>query len=235
MTAARLARKAALLLLLVGPSAAAAPSPEAAPVAPEAPATPRSKATAAPAPGALGTLPADVGLPVGSKLPDLALQPLGAPATSLHGLLENGPVLLVFYRGGWCPYCNFQLHELATSGSEFQRRKITPVAISVDQPDPASQTQASWQIPFPVVSDPDLRLHEALKVVFQADAAEVKRLGGYGIDLEAASGRKHHRYAVPALFLVDTDSIVRWAHADTDYKIRPSLSQLLEGIDGALR
>ena len=61
---------------------------------------------------------------------------------------------------------------------------------------------------------------------------EAARLEGLGLDIEGASGRDHHDFAIPSIFVVDRGGVVRWAHADPDYKVRPSTLQILTAIDG---
>jgi len=191
------------------------------------------KEYSAPAKERLGTLPEGVGVPVGQTPPDAVLEDLSKGKVDLAELAEKrGPLLVVFYRGGWCPYCNFEIHELAVAYPDYQKRGILPVAISVDKPSESAETAATYTIPFPVLSDPDLRAHQAFRVVHTADETEVLKLKGAGIDLEEASGRTHHEFAIPALFVVDRSFTVRWAHADPDYKVRPRTSQILGVIDG---
>lgn len=185
------------------------------------------------APGAerVGTLPPKVGIPVGRPAPDALLRDSDGHEVRLEDLVTNGPILLVFYRGGWCPFCNFQIRELTKAYPEFEKRGVTPVAVSVDDVDEAAKTQATYTIPFPVLSDPDLAAHRALRVAHYADEAEVAKLRGFGIDIERSSGRKHHTIAIPSIFIIDVEGVVRWAHADRDYKVRPSTEQLLAAID----
>jgi peroxiredoxin len=181
---------------------------------------------------ALGTIAPGVGVKVGTKVADFAVNThLGKPVT-LKELLAQGRTMVVFYRGGWCPYCNVQIHALTEAWPAFQQRKVTPVLISVDRPDASSLAQRRYEIPFPVLSDPDLHAHQAFKVVLDVDAATVKKYQGYGIDLEQWSGRDHHKIAVAAVFLLDSDGVVQWAHASKDFKTRPSPEQLLAVIDG---
>ncbi len=206
----------------------------AAPAASQNPSSDRApsyKTTTATPPERVGTLPAGLGLPVGQKAPDAHALDLDGRDVSLAALAKDHEVLIVFYRGGWCPYCNFEIHELSTHFPDFQRRGVTPVAVSADKPDEAAKTQRTHAIPFPVLSDPDLHVQEAFHVIHHADDAEAARLKGFGIDLEKSSGRDHHSFAIPALFLVDRDGIVRWAHADPDYKVRPSVAQMLAAVD----
>ena len=187
--------------------------------------------TRTPEPQQLGTLPQDIGIAAGQPAPDAMLHDADGQSIQLRDLVANGPILLVFYRGGWCPYCNFQIHELTAAFAEFERRGVTPVAVSVDQVEEASKTTPTYTIPFPVLSDPDLAAHRAFRVVHHADDAEVTRLNGFGLDIERSSGRNHHDFAIPSIFVIDRAGVVRWAHADPDYKVRPSTLQLLAAID----
>lgn len=175
----------------------------------------------------LGTVPDDLGLPVGAVVPDVALSDAGGAEVMLSAARGDGPALVVFYRGGWCPYCNTQLKSLANAAPEFKAAGVQLVALSVDRPAEAARTRASWSIPFPVLADPELAAHRAFNVAFVVPADERARLEGFGIDLEAASGKTHHTIGVPSVFLVTRDGKVAWRHADPDYKTRPSIAHLL--------
>lgn len=180
----------------------------------------------------LGTLPEGVGIPRGSQAPDAEVLDLEGHPVRLSALYAEGPVMLVFYRGGWCPFCNQQLHELAEANAAFTQRGVRLVAVSVDRPDSAATTDATWEIPFPVLSDSKLAAHSAFAVLNHMDDKLVRRLGMFGFDVEAYSGETHHTVAVPSVFLIDGQGIVRWAHAETDYTVRPSVEQLLGVLDG---
>lgn len=97
--------------------------------------------------------------------------------------------------------------------------------------DGALVTAEAYEVPFPLLSDPDLKAHEAYEVVQQVPPEGVKKLGEYGISLERWSKRKHHKIAVPSLFLLDRDLKVLWAHADLNHRRRPKLDQLLAALD----
>jgi len=198
----------------------------------ETPAAPRIAPTEATAAEVLGSAPEGVGLAPGATAPDVTAADTHGDAVRLRGLLEEGPVLVVFYRGGWCPYCNSQIRELAVAHPELARRGVTPVAVSVDRPEEGAKTRAAYSIPFPVVSDPDLAWHRGFGVTLELGDDEVARLSGFGIDLEASSGRDHQTLAVPSVFIVDASGVVRWRHVHPDYRQRPTTAQLLAVIDG---
>ena len=189
-----------------------------------------SSPTAAPA--EVGVLPAGVGLPVGSPAADAQLQDLEGRAVSLLGAAP-GAKLVVFYKGGWCPYCNTHLRALAVNIDEFAARGVTPVAVSVDLPDAASVTQATWEIPYPVLSDPELAAHRAWRVVDELSGVERVMLGLAGAKIRARSGRSDGAVAVASMFYVDAGGVVRWAHADLELKERPTVAQILAAIDAA--
>lgn len=217
------------------PSAMAGPAPAVAEPSPSMPA----RAGAAPAPATagpmlseptadqLGTVPAGLGLKVGAKAPDATLPDIAGRPQRLGALYREAPTFVVFYRGGWCPFCNLQLHGLSAATPDFARQGVRLVAISVDQPGEEAKTQAKNGVPFPMLSDSKLVVHRAFNVVHVPPDEEAKALAHYGVDLEAYSGENHHSFAVPSIFLIDRAGVVRWVHIDQDYKTRPSPAQLL--------
>lgn len=198
------------------------------------PGAPPMKEAAAPPADRVGKLSEGVGVAVGQKVAlDVGAVDMNGRTAKLSQLFtdKSQHLLLVFYRGGWCPYCNFEIHDLTKEYAEFEKRGVVPVAVSVDKVDEGAKTQATYAIPFPVLSDTELAVHEAFRVVYRAEPAEVEKLRGFGIDLERSSGRNHHAFAIPSLFLIDRDGVVRWAHADPDYKVRPRASQIVSALD----
>lgn len=188
--------------------------------------------TAGTAEDRFGVLPEGIGIPVGQAAPDAVVHDQTGRVQRLSDLWKEGPILLVFYRGGWCPYCAAQIRELTKAAPEYAKRGIHPVVISVDRVEESAKSQARYAIPFPVLSDPDLEAHRAYRVLNKNDETATATLKSFGIDLEKASGRAHHTIAIPSVFVIDGGGVVRVAHADRDYKVRPSTAQLLSAIDG---
>jgi len=184
-----------------------------------------------PATDRIGTLAPKTGIAVGQHVPDLRARNLDGKDVSLTSLYAKQPVLLAFYRGGWCPFCNTEIHALTTSIAEYEKRGVLPVAVSVDAPDAGAQSEATYKIPFPVLSDSDAAWIEAFHVVNQVEGEQLAAVKSFGIDLDKWSGKSHHKIAIPSLFLIDRDGVVRWAHSDPDFKVRPSTVQILAAID----
>ncbi len=196
-----------------------------------APARPEPRATTATDAAKLGALAPGTGIAVGQKVPAVHAQNLEGKDVSLSDLVLRGPLLLAFYRGGWCPYCNFEIRELTKAFPEYQKRGVLPVAVSVDRLEESARTNATYSIPFPVLSDSELSFIQAFHVENRVDAATLEKMKSYGIDLEAYAGNSHHTIAIPALFLIDKQGVVRWAHDDPTYTVRPTTAQILAAID----
>jgi peroxiredoxin len=198
-----------------------------------APAAPNMKEYTNPPGDKVGVLAPGTGIPVGQKVPDVHARDLDGNDVALSSLYAKGPILLAFYRGGWCPYCSTENHTLATAYPQYQKRGVTPVTVSVEKPDVEAKTKATYAIPFPVLSDTDAAMLEAFHVVNKVDGDTLAKMKGFGVDLESYSGKTHHEIAIPSLFLIDRTGVVRWAHSDPDFKVRPSTAQILAAIDRA--
>lgn len=108
---------------------------------------------------------------------------------------------------------------------------MQPVLVSVDEIDGTTALGATYEIPFPVLSDPDVKVHEVYRVVNQVDDAMATKLAGFGISLEAWSKRKHHKIAIPSQFVIGQDKKILWAHAARDHRTRPSSAQVLAVLE----
>ncbi len=160
----------------------------------------------------LGQRPEGIGLAPGQTAPDGALLDLDGNSATLSEVIAGRNTLLVFYRGGWCPYCNFQIRELHNSTKQFSEAGITPVAISVDTVDQARKTRATYALAFPVLADPDRNVHRQFNVL--------------------ADGGKRGQIAVPSVFVINKAGQIVWSHADKDYSRRPTSEQLLGVVKG---
>jgi len=179
----------------------------------------------------VGVLAPGTGIPVGQSAPNARGVDLKGDSIALASIYEKQPVLLVFYREGWCPYCNREIHALSMAYPEFEKRGVTPVAMSVDLPEAASISQATYTIPFPVLSDTSAESLLSFHVVNPVDAKQLERAKLPGVNVEQNSAQSHHEIAIPALFLIDRTGVVRWAHSDPEFKVRPSTAQILAAID----
>lgn len=157
---------------------------------------------------------------LGSAVPDVPLHKVDGSATTLAAELDGKPAILVFYRGGWCPYCNLQLSELRLIADDAEALGFPIIAISPDRPEALAETLGKTQLDYALLSDSAGDALKAFGIGFVVDAATLEKYQGYGIDLEVASGKTHHALPVPSVFIVDEEGLLQFSYVHPDYRIR---------------
>lgn len=170
------------------------------------------------------------GLLAGVKAPKFELKDAKGKTQSLDGYLKKGNLVMVFYRGGWCPYCNKHLKEIKGSIKEIEKLGAQVVAISVDTPNRNKATGKKNQLGFDLLSDPKAEVVKAYRVVNQVDSDTQKKYRQFGINLSQHSGQNHGIIAVPGVFIVDQTGILRFAEANADYTKRVSPAAILSQL-----
>ncbi|HEY3843933.1 MAG TPA: peroxiredoxin-like family protein [Acidimicrobiales bacterium] len=169
---------------------------------------------------------------VGAKLPDAALiDPRGA-ATTLYETLGDQVAVLVFYRGGWCPYCNIALNTYqAELVPDLTRRGVALVAVSPQAPDGSLSTQEKNELTFTVLSDPANQVAEAIGILTapspEARAAQLE----LGLDLTAVNADGTTELPMPTTVIVDADHVVSWIDVHPDYTTRSEPGEILAALD----
>lgn len=180
---------------------------------------------------AAGTLAdsADAICPVllGSAMPDAAMQTIDGKPTTLKQQVDGRPAILVFYRGGWCPYCNVQLSDLRLITAETEALGYRLVAISPDLPEELGKTMTRDKLDYTLLSDSKADVMRAFGIGFRVDDATIEKYKGYGIDLEKSSGENHHALPVPSVFIVDAAGVLQFSYVHPDYKVRVPGSVIL--------
>lgn len=169
----------------------------------------------------------------GDVLEDFALPDANGGLVSLSELVADGPAVLVFYRGGWCPFCNLALRQYQTELlPELERRGATLVAISPQRPDESLSTAEKHRLRFPVLSDAGARLARELGLAFQpvADVLEAQR--ALGVDISEGNVEGSTELPMPTVLIVDRDRVVRFADVQPDYASRTEVPTILAALAG---
>lgn len=171
------------------------------------------------------------GLAVGAKVvPFTALNQHGK-SVSLMEELANGPVLLVFYRGKWCPYCNRHLSDLQDSLALLQAKGVRVFAISPEKPEFLLEMQEKTKASFTFLWDEGHKIGKAFDVAHQPEAGTRKKYNTLlRARLATASGDDSEQLPVPATFLISTEGVVIWRHFDHDYRQRSNVAAILEQL-----
>eukprot|EP00760_Papus_ankaliazontas_P009408 PhM_4_TR14074/c0_g1_i1/m.60742 len=145
-------------------------------------------------------------------------------------LLKKGPLAIVFYRGGWCPYCNLQLRALQKHHAAIQALGAEVVAFAPEKAELRRDTNTKHSLSFPLVQDVNVAYAEQLGLAFTPDPDTKGLFDMFGIDLESNSGST--KLPVPATLLVDKNGHVVLVHAVADYTTRLEPAVLVREIEG---
>src|SRR5215472_3341672 len=165
----------------------------------------------------------------GSRLPDGELLDVGGQPTTLAQNLGAKPAVIVFYRGGWCPYCNIALRTYqAQLVPALAERGIGLVAIGPEAPDGSLSTKESKELTFTVLSDPGNQIAGRLGILTApSDGARAAQLQ-LGLDLTQVNADQTTALPMPAAVIADADGIIRWIDVHRDYSTGTETSRILQ-------
>ena len=171
------------------------------------------------------------GLKFGDKAPDFILPNAFGNPVRLSDELKKGPVVLSFYRGAWCPYCNLELRALHAALPHFKRYGAQLIAISPQIPGKSLAQIKKDGYPFEILSDLDSSVIKAYRLYFEVPEkiSNVYRRN-FGLDLAEYNGMARYVLPVPGTYVIDADSVVRAAYADTDYRKRMEPSDIIAAL-----
>jgi len=170
-------------------------------------------------------------LKVGEQAPNFELPDALNNQIKLSGLLENGAVVVTFYRGSWCPYCNLQLRAIQAKLPEIQSLGATLVAISPEVPDASMTKNEISEMDFTVLSDQDAKVASKYGVAWEVpefllDHMRVDR----NLDLKQINNGNGTVLPIPATFIVGTDGAIQWSYVNVDYRTRSEPDEIVEAL-----
>lgn len=168
-------------------------------------------------------------LNVGDKVPNFSLSnALGQPV-SLDDYLKKGPVVLTWYRGGWCPYCNLTLHRLQEELPNFKAVGANLLALTPELPDKSISTAEKHGLEFEVLSDVGNKVAREFGVVFKL-TPEVAEKYQSAFDLHGNNGDESDELPLAATYVIDSSGIIRYAFLDADYRNRAEPAEILKAL-----
>lgn len=170
------------------------------------------------------------GLNLNDKAPDFTATDNNGKKINLKKELKKGSVVLVFYRGQWCPYCNKELKQIEDSIGFIKAKGATLLAITPELPENISKTIDKTKASYPVLFDDGLKIMNAYKVAFKVDDKTIEKYKGYGIEFDKANGSNGANLPVPAVYVVNKKGKVVYKFFDIDYRKRSSIKDILDHL-----
>jgi len=167
-------------------------------------------------------------LKVDETFSDFSLQSTSGRSLGLSELMGENGLVITFYRGSWCPYCNTELKKLKTSYPDFQARGFNLVAIAPEKLSGLITTSRKHELNFPLLSDTGNELARKISIAFALEDDIRRVYEGFGIDLKKSNLDERYELPVPATYVLDSEAKVLYRFLDVDYKLRVSHEKLLE-------
>ena len=168
-------------------------------------------------------------LKVGDTAPNFTLNNALNKPISLYNELENGPIILTWYRGGWCPYCNITLHYLQEKLPDFKKVGATLLALTPELPDNSLSTSEKHNLQFTVLSDLANKIGKEYGVVFEL-TKEVASIYDEAFGLNKKNGDDSNELPLAATYVIDKNGIIQYAFLDADYRKRAEPRDILKSL-----
>lgn len=168
---------------------------------------------------------------IGEKAPGFELSDALGNQILLANLLKNGPVVITFYRGSWCPYCNLQLRALQDKLPDIKKLGATLVAISPEVPDASMTKNEISKMEFIVLSDQDAKVASQYGVAWEVPEFLLEHMRiDRELDLKKINNGNSSVLPIPATFILGMDGIVKWNYVNVDYRTRSEPDEIIEAL-----
>ena len=164
---------------------------------------------------------------IGDKAIDFTLKNALGVCTNLQTVIDQGPVILTWYRGGWCPYCNLTLQYLQNNLSEFKKYGASLLALTPELPDKSLSTSEKHNLQFEVLSDVGNKIAKQYKLVYKLTDA-LSEVYQNKLGLKNYNGDNSSELPITATYIIDSKGIVQYAFLDADYRKRAAISEILD-------
>ncbi|GAA5219711.1 peroxiredoxin-like family protein [Membranihabitans marinus] len=168
---------------------------------------------------------------IGQKAPNFDLPNPEGRSISLEAMLDKGPVVVTFYRGDWCPYCNLQLRALQGKLKEIHSLGASLIAISPQVPDGSLTKNEISELEFIVLSDQDAKIAEQYGVAWEVPEFLLEHMRvDRQLDLELINNGNGSVLPIPATFILNSDGVVTWNYVNVDYRSRSEPDEIIEAL-----
>lgn len=164
----------------------------------------------------------------GDKAPDFELSDTKGHLVSLKQTLTNGPCILTFFRGGWCPYCMLELSQWQTLLE--QQPGLQLIAITPEVDPYVQTTKQEHNLSFPILTDKNNMLARQFGLLWRLDADIQQLLLKWNVDLQQRHNSQHFELPVPATYIIDSHRNIHYSFIEEDYTLRAEPQQVLKEL-----
>jgi len=174
------------------------------------------------------------GLFINSKAPDFKSKDQNGNEIALKDLRKKAPVVLVFYRGYWCPYCNKELERLQDSLQLINDKGAQLVAVTPERQEGIAKTVEKTKASFPIITDEEMKIMKSYDVAYQVDDKTIARYKMASIDLAVNNGQKPDAVylPIPAVYIINKQGEITYRYFESDYRKRPYVKEILDNLKG---
>lgn len=175
---------------------------------------------------------AERALKAGDRVTDFTLPDSDGNAVSSRELLAKGPLVITFYRGVWCPYCNIDLQAIEAAADEIRATGASLVSISQQTPANSRLSKRQNNVSFPILSDKGGEVAHTFGIRFVLPDYLQELYKAFGTNLPAINDEPSWTVAMPARYVIRQDGVIAYAEVSPDYTIRPDPSEMLPTLKG---
>jgi peroxiredoxin len=170
------------------------------------------------------------GLAVQAKAPEFSAKDQSGTTVNLKDQLKKGSVVLVFYRGQWCPHCNRQLSKLEDSVQLIKAKGASLIAVTPEKQENIKKTVAKTKASYPILFDEGLQIMKSYDVAYAVDNTTIEKYKKYGIDFNESNGVNGANLPVPAIYVINKEGVIVYRHFDPDYRNRATVAEILKHL-----
>jgi len=173
-------------------------------------------------------------LQLGDSIPDGKLKTVDGKTFRLSSEILKKPTVLIFYRGGWCPYCNLQMGQLVKIEPKLAELGYQILAISPDKPEKLKESLDKHHINYTLLSDSTMEITGKFGLAYRVSPEILSKMKQFGVDLDSATGTALHQLPVPAAYVVDQKGVIHFVYYNADIKVRVNPDELLKAAGEAI-
>lgn len=166
----------------------------------------------------------------GDKIPAISLPNAQGKTIHIQEILKSHKVVIAFYRGGWCPYCNLELKALQEKLPEIEAKGAKLIAITPESPDNSLTTTEKNNLSFDILTDANNEIARTLGLVYELPKNLVSLYQNFGIDLEKSQGIDSNELPIAATYVVNQDGAIDYDFIEEDYKLRAEPSEIIASL-----